>query len=63
MSVLGPFIITEEDLGCPRKAVDILEIEVMNFDCIVFQVKDDGSYTLGFDYPPYAVDLCITPRI
>ena len=62
-SILGTFLGSDEELGRPREVVDIYEVGIMDFSCIIFQVRDNGDYPLGFDYTPYAVDLHIVPQI
>ena len=62
-SVSGPFLRSGEYLGRPRELVDIVEVGIVYFSLIIFQVQYDGAYPLGFDDPPDAIDLRIVPRI
>ena len=47
----------DENPGFPREVVDILDIEFMYLDCIILQVKDNGTYSLGFGDTPDYIDL------
>ena len=62
-SIPIPFLRADDDLVCPRKVVDILEIDIVNFSCVVSQVQDDDAYPLGFYDTPDVVNFCIVPRI
>ena len=62
-SVLVPFLRADEYLGRPREVVDIFEVDIVKFSCIVLKVQDDGAYPLGFEEPPNAVDFCIFLRV
>ena len=46
-SVLGLFLSDHKKLGCPMEIVENFEIEIVNLDCIVFQVHHDGDYPSG----------------
>ena len=43
--------------------MEIVEIEVVNFACVIFQVQGNGAYPLGFGDPPDTIDIFIVPHI
>ena len=61
-SVSGPFIRADEDLGRPREVVDIIEVYIVDFFCIVFQVQYNSAYPLVLDETPDADYVHILPR-
>ena len=58
-SILGPFMRADEELGIYKEVLYLFEIKVVNFTRVVYQVQDDGAYSLGNNYTPNAIDLCI----
>ena len=63
LPVSSPFLRDDEDLGRPWEVVEIFEVEIVDFSCIIFQVQDNGTVPLGFGEPCNAVDLHIFPHI
>ena len=47
----------DEELGIPREVADIIEIEIVNFSYVVFQVQDNDMYHLEFGSPSHAVEF------
>ena len=62
-SANGPFMRDSLELGWSREVVDIFKIDLMKLVYIVFQVQDYIAYPIGFDQPPYAVNLSFIPYI
>ena len=60
-SVPGPFLMADKELGCSRELLDLFKRRVVKFACVVFQVQDNGAYSLGIDDNPNAIDLFIFP--
>ena len=58
-SILGPFMRADEELGIYKEVLYLFEIKVVNFTRVLYQVQDDGAYSLGINYTPNAIDLCI----
>ena len=51
-SVPGTFLWADKELGCSREVVDFFKNNILKFAYAVFQVQDDGAYTLELDDPP-----------
>ena len=62
-SVPGLFLRADEELVRPGEVVDIFKANIVDFNCVVFQVQVDSAYPLGFDYTPDAIDFYIVPII
>ena len=58
-SALGPFMRANEKLGRSGEVFDLFESKVVNLTRVIFQVQDDGAYSLGINDPTNAIDLCI----
>ena len=59
--VLGPFMRTDGELGSSREVIYLFRSKVVEFTCVVFQVKEDSDYPLGLDDTPNATYFCIVP--
>ena len=53
----------DKELGRPREAVDIVEVDIVDFFCIIFQLQENGTYLMGFDDPPNDIEPHIDPPI
>ena len=62
-SAPGPFLMADEELGWSKEIVDIKNIYIVEFTCVIFQVQDVGTYPLGIDDPLDSIDFCILPLL
>ena len=62
-SVPGPFLRSDEELGCSRELVDFFLIELMIISCIILEIQYGGGYTLGVVDTPDDVGSCVLPWV
>ena len=62
VSVPGPFLRADEELGRSREVVDLFKSKIVNFTCAVFQVHDEGTYIpLGLMIYPIPLTYVLSP--
>ena len=49
----------DKKLGRSGEVLNLFESKVVNLTRVIFQVQDDGAYTLGLNETPNAIDFCI----
>ena len=60
-SVPGPFLRSNEELGCYREVVVLFKSETVKFTCVLFQVYYKRASPLGIYDSPDAIYFCIFP--
>ena len=58
-STPGPFLRDDKELGLSREALELFKSDTAKLTCVIFQVQDDGTYPLGLDDTPNAIDFFI----